>query len=579
MKNSIIIVLLKTLTSITLFSQNFPFKLSRISEPICESRVKVSDERPNNCEFDGNYYMFPVLEENFDHKEDLPNNWMFNNGSNKDDSWEANGNGLTWMGDPYNNGNLYTIDGIGYIETFKQSTTGAANSNVPVKSYDFTGGILHSIFGLRQGIFEARIKFPDNNNFFPAFWLQSKGSIDQEIDIVEFFDANNDGGSCSNYHQMKMTIHNRSISPNKDCKRGRKFPVPNNFFTNFHVYKCVWTDYKIDFYLDNTLVGYARKYYDGPYWPSPPCEKHTDSGVPNDTRDCNYMSNANSCDTYLGWPFNECIKWNQVDKDESFPKTNNPMRMILNSVIYYHNPNYGTNLFNNWPAIDNRRMGVDWVKIYQPITCSQLRQFNNISELKSITDNTNFVSGSKIQIGNSSNSSTFENTMQNFYLGQEFPIHLLASDEIEINGDAIFDEGTFLRLETIDCSAGFNQFQRSYNSIALSNLTDEEINKIEKRQNDSLRSVNIGIDKNSLFNSDHSSIIVYPNPSDNKINFNMEENDYYNLNKIELIDVLGRTKSIDKCKELNIQELISGVYKLKFIFNYGIIVIKTFVKK
>lgn len=593
-----------------IFAQNFPYKISRVDDNAgsyanshCESRVNVKDERPSDCVFGGDYYMYPVYVEDFNYKEDLPNNWRFNNGTNND-AWEGDKLGFSWMADPYNNGNIYTNGGIGYFETKKEYNFGVPKPGFAATGFDFTGALLNSIFGLRQGVFEARIQFPGDVNFFPAFWLEGK-TYDQEIDIVEFYDSNIAGKPCENYHQMKMTLHNRSyLGNNKDCSRGRKFPVPSNYFSDFHTYKCVWTDYRVDIYLDNTLVGYATKYYDGPYAVTSFCEKNGTSGIPAYTRDCNYMSNSNECSVGANWPnypdfwhsHFECIKYHTVDKDESFPKTSNPMTVILDAIINYKNKNYGTNLSNSWSnmTIENKRMAVDWIKIYQPVNCGAFRNPYNLTDVKNLTGSSNFLGGYKVQIGNGPNSASFQNTMANYYAGQEFPIHFLASEEIEINSEAIFEEGTFFRAEIIDCSNGFNQFQRTLNNGEKLFLTPEEIAEIEKHQldsmliaNPSLRdSINTYYEKDKepvndlkVSSNDNGAITIFPNPSNGLVFIDMNEEDFNDLIRIELINNLGQKVIYSKTHQINLQNYISGIYYLKFVFTHGFIVDKKITKE
>lgn len=605
MKNKILVTIILTAFVVpNVYSQNFPLKLSRVGPNQCETRVQVKDERPSDCVFNGNYYFFPVFVEEFDHKKELPNNWVFNLGGTLDDAFEGNGNGYSWMGDPYGNGNVYTDNGVCFLEVKKEPVYGQANSNVNPKNYDFTNGLLKSIFRMRQGVFEAKMKLPENPHFWPAFWLNGK-QIDQEIDIFEFFDSQLNGNACDTYHQMKMTLHHRNLQgSNTSCSRSRKFPVhqaspnsnPPDFFDNYHIFKCVWTDYRIEIYLDNTLVSYATKYYDGPYTMPSPCYKNSVFGLPWSTRDCNYMSNAQACDTYVGWPLYKCIKWNKVDKDESFPTTTSPMTMIIDNIINYNQQNVNASLMNSWSNFSpvNKKLGIDWIKIYQPFNCNAFLNPSTINDIKSMTGSSNFLTGSTIEIGNTNNSAYFINSLNFLYTGDEFPLHILANDEIRINGDAIFEEGTFLRAEIVDCSTGFNQYQRTLPGGEKLYLSDEEIAELEKKQNDSILAANPSIkdsileyqkrDNESLVYNvkssiDNGAIVIFPNPVTDKLFVDMDEEDYYDLDNISVIDNLGRSYPMEKSKILDVTSFSPGFYELKFTFSYGIIIVKGFIKK
>lgn len=598
-------------------SQSFPLKISRrVPSSDCEQRVKVRDARPSNCNFNGNNYLYPVFVEEFNFKADLPNNWEFKQRTVNDEDWEGTGKGNIWMGNnPFNNGNIYTVDGIGYTEVIKLSNpiSGHPSANLPSKNYYFTGGFFKSIFNLRQGVFEARIKFPNDPNFFDAFWLQSNAAIDQEIDICEFFDQDisnhNTSSDCDTYHQMKMTMHNRSLVGNLNCKRSRKFGVSeggsHDFHDAFHVYKCVWTDYRVDFYLDGTLVGYAYRYYDGPYYLSGICENHGAGWLPWSTKSCTDMANDPECLSRIWlpdkwWrPFGpghyECIMWNKVDVDMAFPSTNNKMNLILNSVTNYHNQNYGNNLFNNWPTnINNRRMAVDWVKVYQPVECGASRQVNTLNDVKNITGSTNFLSGSSIKIGSSSNATSFQNTMSEYYAGNEFPLHILATDQIEINGEAIFEEGTHLRAEIIDCSGGFNENQRTLPGGGQLFLTDTEIHSLEQQQIDSLLAANPSlqdsliayrnrdleplpiIDTSSIVNS--LAVLLLPNPATNVLHISMDEEDFNDIMSMEILSPIQAPQAIPVSASINISALPDGLYQLRIILNQGYVVVKPFIK-
>ena len=614
MKNYILLILTLFISDL-LFAQNFPYKLNRAHKDAtfqqypCEFGVNVKDNRPNNCTFDNTFYMYPVLVENFNYKEELPNNWRFAIDWRSDDDYKKGVKALTWLGDAYNNNNVYTENGYGYLEWKKEE----ANGKYPVwnssetKDYDFTGAFLNSYFKLRQGVFEAKIKLPENPNFWPAYWLFNN----QEIDIFEFFDGDvTSQNTCDTYHMMKMNVHgyidgnfntNYATEGLTHCNRNRKFPVPNNFFDNDHIYKCVWTDYKIDIYLDNTLVSTTSKFYDGPFFPTDGCQHASEDGwIPANHRDCNYMSNAPECRfgfNVPNWPdfWNshfQCYVNNTVKKDMTFPETSIPMSLIISNSLSHLFDNTGAlqDIKDNWDSYQqaNKRIAIDWIKVYQPIVCSAPRYVCSIGDFKSITGNTNFLSGSVIQMGNGSSCNLINTEPFNF------PMHILASDEIKIFGDMTFEEGTYLRAEIIDCNGGFNQYQRTTNTGEKLYLTDEEIEEIEQRQNDSLMKVDpVFRDSILAYNAikeqykllevksaaDNGAITIYPNPTDKYLQIGMTDEDFFDLSSIEIIDNLGRNYNIDKSNSIDVSFLNAGFYQIKFKFTHGFIVVKNFMKK
>lgn len=617
------ILILFLLYTINNFSQNFPFKLGRnqvfqsTDAYPCEIGVKVQDNRPTDCTFGNDFYMYKVFEENFDYREELPNNWRFTLDFRLDDNYKGtNPRYRTFVGGKSfpNNDNLYINNGICYLEFKKEQTLNV--DPVPwdlineSNNYDFTGAFLNSFFHLRQGVFEARIKFPNNQYFWPSFWLYNI----QEIDVCEFWDETPIGGpshagfSCDSYHHSNMSLHGRidqnlNVNYNGDgltkCIRTRKFGLPLNFFNDYHTYKCVWTDYKVHFYLDGTLVGTVSKYYDSPFLLGGVCHESTGgTNVPAYHRDCNYMTNSPDCQVRIkvpNWPdvwnfHYECVLYNYVKKDLTFPSSNIPMKMIISNSFNHLSGPGGDDLKSNLGnfADDNRRIGVDWVRVYQPVKCNSQRYVASINDFKYYTENTNFLSGSTIQLGNGANA-YLENSPDD-----NFPIHILASEEIKFLGDMHFPEHSYLRAEIIDCGSGFNQYQRTTENGGKLFLTDEEVAALEQNQNDSLMKYDSAYRDSILaYNNrieqykkmetiseiDNGAINLYPNPTENILQIEMMEEDYYDLYSIDIIDNLGREFSIEKSKHLDVTFLTPGFYEIKFKFSHGFVVVKNFVKK
>lgn len=70
----------------------------------CQDKIKVIDEKPVDCTYNGNTVLYPVFVENFNFKEDLPNNFRFDNfGSN------PNGDGSYYL-NAFNN-NIFCQNG------------------------------------------------------------------------------------------------------------------------------------------------------------------------------------------------------------------------------------------------------------------------------------------------------------------------------------------------------------------------------------------------------------------------------------------------------------------------------------
>lgn len=100
------------------------------------------------------------------------------------------------------------------------------------------------------GYFEARVKIPDSDCLWSAFWLQSysqgqignRGLDGSEIDIYEssFYHDRQRVGSCIHYDGYKM--HHRGFQATHD--------VGTDTYVGFHTYAVKWTPNEYVFYFD-----------------------------------------------------------------------------------------------------------------------------------------------------------------------------------------------------------------------------------------------------------------------------------------------------------------------------------------
>jgi hypothetical protein len=154
---------------------------------------------------------------------------------------------------------------------------------------------------------------------------------------------------------------------------------------------------------------------------------------------------------------------------------------------------------------------------------------------------------------------------------------LLATDQIEItptNNDVIFEEGTFLRAEIIDCSTGIGVSQRTMpNGDTL-----PPVLPINYFDNDTLLNIyNTTYGKPLMSETDNGALQIFPIPAQDKFFIDLNEEDWYDLQKIELVNTLGEVKELPKEVMQNVSELSNGIYFVKFYFSSGIIVVKPLV--
>jgi len=162
----------------------------------------------------------------------------------------------------------YTItDGLGHTYTADYISSEVTSSVTP---------FLH-------GSFECRAKYANQRGSWPAFWLFGgdgvacpPGGNACEIDISEFWSYTElmkpeDGVYCMD--KMKLENNCHRYYPPLICgvdnfEHWYNALMASSMDNNFHVYKCVWTPEKIDFYMDNVLKSTALKAsYNPDYFP------------------------------------------------------------------------------------------------------------------------------------------------------------------------------------------------------------------------------------------------------------------------------------------------------------------------
>jgi len=378
MKVNKIIILILAIGNLAYSQLAPPFRFTRIKPNSCEFKGNVVDNRPSSCNYAS--VLYPVFIENFNFKEDLPNNFGFNMGYTQDDDYGMNGNFNLWSGpdlEAYYNDNVTVSNGKCYLTVKKEQRTFKYpfGPNSGPKSYAFTFADLRTLFYVKGGAFVSNIKLPENNLLWPAYWL--RGAV-AEIDIFEFYDGDVTQGICDVYHSMRMTVGNDIPISNHRCTRGRKFPVASNFFSSSpHTYQLTWTDYKYQIFLDQLLVGYGTRFYDGIFHIDDICNT-AGNGVPNTSYFCSDMSNLQGCN--ITNPINNnCMSYNKVYKDFGFIPANTPMNVFISCSIF--NPQDGNHIYqliqrdmlaNSWNnyADVNKRIEIDQFAIWQPVNCT-----------------------------------------------------------------------------------------------------------------------------------------------------------------------------------------------------------------
>ncbi|HRG02465.1 MAG TPA: family 16 glycosylhydrolase [Bacteroidia bacterium] len=608
MKNIIFIVLLYSIIP-SLFSQTpgaFPRILSKPKQA-CDNEVKVKDLYTSNCNYEANCnYLYPVLIEEFDYNFDLPNKWRFDYGYTQDD----NGAGTTWHGDAYTsstfgpNHNIQLNNGIATFLNIQETVT--RNNNGTDKNFKFTSGMIASLSRFRTGVFEARIKIPSANKMWPAFWLLFTKSNYSEIDIFEFYDDNvgsNPGSNsnCDTYNLHKMSIHGGASG--NDCHRSDKYPLNINVF---HDYKLVWNDYETFIYVDGAFKGYATRYLRNTTLPVIPCQYGYSGNYfdPAENYNCNqiqYMpDNLFPTIPYIDWGprpwwLPNAISWpppqppqpylaNKLRQDSYFPEKDNAMFLILNNNI--NAEAYKDDDFSNFSQ-SSLNMEVDWIKVYQPFCCGVDKTVCSLTDLDNQTYYTDILTGRKLSVGYANNSCNFlqfkPGTGGNY---RDVPVILLATDEIAIQGEAIFAGDTYAEMRITDCGStarmnnselkqveDFYQNQQSImDSIAKNNIQNSDSIAKSEYENTMKKY------KELYYVEDGENINIGPIPALDYIDILCSNTVYEKIVSLSLIDMNGKESVLPVQHMVNIEHLKSGFYQLKIRFNDGSIVVKKVVK-
>ncbi|MCM8901468.1 family 16 glycosylhydrolase [Caldicoprobacter algeriensis] len=151
----------------------------------------------------------------------------------------------------YRKENVFVEDGKLIIEARKESFGGM----------NYTSGRLYTAktFTKKYGRFEARIKLPAGQGFWPAFWLMPAKSVyggwaaSGEIDIMEA------RGRIPN--EVWGTIHYGGSWPN-NTNNGGKYVFPEGQdITDFHEYAIEWEPGEIRWYVDGELYLTLNNWY------------------------------------------------------------------------------------------------------------------------------------------------------------------------------------------------------------------------------------------------------------------------------------------------------------------------------
>ena len=104
------------------------------------------------------------------------------------------------------------------------------------------------------GYFAVRSKNPSGPATWPAWWLTGKNNWPPEIDIFEMYGK----VTGKSVNTQTMTVHTGKVETHTKQMMMKKLRVAEDTDSAFHIYACLWTPKKIDFYTDGIKVKSIR---------------------------------------------------------------------------------------------------------------------------------------------------------------------------------------------------------------------------------------------------------------------------------------------------------------------------------
>ncbi len=145
----------------------------------------------------------------------------------------------------------YYAKAIQYWDSTELLADGLPN----LRWWDYTAGMIYSQESFGFGKYEIRCKIPKGKGFWSVFWLF--GAQNDEIDVFEFWNEENVFGkydpdkSSSDCH---MTVH----ANDKMCMDHHRGV---DFSKDFHTFSVVWSNNKMEWYVDDVLRRTIYKFY------------------------------------------------------------------------------------------------------------------------------------------------------------------------------------------------------------------------------------------------------------------------------------------------------------------------------
>jgi beta-glucanase (GH16 family) len=168
-----------------------------------------------------------------------------------------------------NNPNAY-IDSTGLLHVVGRNPSGTTYTSARLKT--------QGLFSFMYGRIEARMKLPESQGMWPAFWLLGNNIATLswpacgELDVMEHIDGSNPpfymGAAPPGYDWIAGSVHG-GPSGAQEANGGEKYH-PNGFSAaDWHIYGMIWSKGQVQYYVDdpsNVYATFTPANFPGP-WP------------------------------------------------------------------------------------------------------------------------------------------------------------------------------------------------------------------------------------------------------------------------------------------------------------------------
>ena len=150
-----------------------------------------------------------------------------------------------------------------------------------IGNFEYTSARIKTVnrMKFKYGIVEAKISLPATKGMWPAFWMMPNDSTygywphSGEIDIMEANGGYEYGTSCAIHYSVPGGAHTYDTGYNNMKTRDYISSI-----SEFHVYKCEWTEECISMYVDDRLI----KEFPQRMWSTAGADKTTNPTAPFD---------------------------------------------------------------------------------------------------------------------------------------------------------------------------------------------------------------------------------------------------------------------------------------------------------